>query len=944
MRHLSGHGGADTIELGDEDGQAVAVTAAQLIDTFQAAGKVVPMVFVSACHSGDSASGFALELHRRGVARVIAMSGSVSDRYASDLAAAFYEQLSRASSPRAGVALAAARRAVEDARQRDPASTARPEWATATLLLAGEDGAILDSDLDQVELCQLPVYAVGDAVPMLGMGELIGRRRELRAVMRAVRADTRFTAQFGEVAGVGLTGIGGIGKSSVAGRAMARLATDGWVVSATTGVWSLQHVCRQLSTDLQGSQQAWARELRTRLQDSEQDDRARLQLLRTALRDHRLVVVFDNFEDNLTDDATAFADAPTATIFRLVAEGCARGRILVTSRYPIPGCMDMLHEVSVDPLTPAETSRLFLRLQGLKHLGRDDVRLIRSLIGGHPRALELLDALLRHGISVTRLRPKLHALADREGIDTGEDRDLANAIDLTVRLAARDIVLDALVGALDDVERETLLQVAVSSLPVERDDLATMLHELASAPQIAHATNRLIGLSLLTRVDDGVWVHRWTAEALRPHQTVEEHRTRCRRAGQQRCSRIQAQARDISEGIEATQNFLDAQAFDDATAVARSVCNFLAQASTLDRASFARHVREILPTNQADYKFLADHEASALLALGDTNAAIERYVELVRDHEQLVAGEPDRADYQRDLSVSYSKLGDLQGALGNGAQALELFTRSLRIAERLAAAEPDRADYQSDLSVSYDRLGDLQGALGNGAEALELFTRSLQIRECLAAAEPASAEYQRDLSVSYEKLGDLQGALGNGAEALELFTRSLHIAERLVAAEPDRADYQSDLSVSYNRLGDLQRVLGNGAEALELFTRSLRIAERLAAAEPDRAGYQRDLSISYNRLAAIAEKAGEREAAREYLSADLEIARRLLELQPASADAAVDVAISLAQIAELEADGESRRAEAKAILQQLQAGNRLDAQSERLLVQLESPRPTEPRS
>jgi hypothetical protein len=38
---------------------------------------------------------------------------------------------------------------------------------------------------------------------------------------------------------------------------------------------------------------------------------------------------------------------------------------------------------------------------------------------------------------------------------------------------------------------------------------------------------------------------------------------------------------------------------------------------------------------------------------------------------------------------------------------------------RLAEAEPDRADYQRDLSISYERLGDLMVAVGNGAEAQE---------------------------------------------------------------------------------------------------------------------------------------------------------------------------------------------------------------------------------
>jgi Flp pilus assembly protein TadD len=74
----------------------------------------------------------------------------------------------------------------------------------------------------------------------------------------------------------------------------------------------------------------------------------------------------------------------------------------------------------------------------------------------------------------------------------------------------------------------------------------------------------------------------------------------------------------------------------------------------------------------------------------------------------------DRADFLRDLSVSYNKMGDLLRALGQGEQARASFQKSLDIAERLARQEPGRTDLQADLVVSLWRLGDrgsLQRAL-----------------------------------------------------------------------------------------------------------------------------------------------------------------------------------------------------------------------------------------
>ena len=99
-------------------------------------------------------------------------------------------------------------------------------------------------------------------------------------------------------------------------------------------------------------------------------------------------------------------------------------------------------------------------------------------------------------------------------------------------------------------------------------------------------------------------------------------------------------------------------------------------------------------------------------------------------------------------------MGDLFSALGQGDNARKAFQQALNIAQKLADAEPDRADYQRDLSVSHERMGDLFSALGQGDNARKAFQQALNIREKLADAEPDRADYQRDLSVSYNKMGE----------------------------------------------------------------------------------------------------------------------------------------------------------------------------------------------
>jgi tetratricopeptide (TPR) repeat protein len=109
------------------------------------------------------------------------------------------------------------------------------------------------------------------------------------------------------------------------------------------------------------------------------------------------------------------------------------------------------------------------------------------------------------------------------------------------------------------------------------------------------------------------------------------------------------------------------------------------------------------------------------------------------------------AYWQRDLSVSREKIGDVQQAQGDLAAALASYQAALAISERLAKADPGNAGWQRDLSVSHNKIGDVQQAQGDLAAALASYQAVLAISERLAKADPGNAEWQRDLAVSYRR-------------------------------------------------------------------------------------------------------------------------------------------------------------------------------------------------
>ena len=135
-------------------------------------------------------------------------------------------------------------------------------------------------------------------------------------------------------------------------------------------------------------------------------------------------------------------------------------------------------------------------------------------------------------------------------------------------------------------------------------------------------------------------------------------------------------------------------------------------------------------------------------------------------------------------------------AQGEGAAALTAYRASLAIRERLAQQDPNNAEWQRDLTVSHDRIGDMLAAQGEGAAALTAYRASLAIRERLAQQDPNNAEWQRDLSVSHDRIGDMLAAQGEGAAALTAYRASLAIRERLAQQDPNNAEWQTDVVVS----------------------------------------------------------------------------------------------------------------------------------------------------
>ncbi len=202
-----------------------------------------------------------------------------------------------------------------------------------------------------------------------------------------------------------------------------------------------------------------------------------------------------------------------------------------------------------------------------------------------------------------------------------------------------------------------------------------------------------------------------------------------------------------------------------------------------------------------------------------------------------------RSGNDRDLSVSYDRVGDVQVEQGDLAGALTSYRASLAIADRLAKADPGNAGRRRDLSVSYEKIGNVQVEQGDLAGALKSYRDDLEISARLAKSDPGNAGWQFDLGISNERIGIVQMAQGDPVGALSSYRDRFEIIDRLAQSDPSNAGWQRDLSVAYNKIGGVQTAQNDLADALASYRGGLTIIEPLAQSDPNNASWQRDLCV-----------------------------------------------------------------------------------------------------
>ncbi len=215
----------------------------------------------------------------------------------------------------------------------------------------------------------------------------------------------------------------------------------------------------------------------------------------------------------------------------------------------------------------------------------------------------------------------------------------------------------------------------------------------------------------------------------------------------------------LSRIEELAASFAEIEGRGTSTSVFQEMTRILTEQGVDEAIAYVGAQRSsILQTIRARAATAREHNRADLQPLLRTAAlhqAKGQATEARNLYTDIFAVEPDWPEALQAFFWFLTDQGDLARVRTTVADARRDYEEAHRMAQRLSMGDPGNTQWQRDLSVSYDRLGDVAVAQGNLDEAARAYRDSLAIGKQLAASDPGNTQWQRDLYVSYWGLADL---------------------------------------------------------------------------------------------------------------------------------------------------------------------------------------------
>lgn len=792
---LSGHGSFEQDPAGTmpprsvfyfegEDGRSAPVEAQEIAQAF--VGVPVRAVVLSACQSGKSSSedlhtGLTLSLLKAGVPHVVGMREPVLDIAGTRFARALCDALAR--QERLDVAVQQARADITQPLSaqgvwRDPVSDGRAEvslgqWCLPLLYSRAPAQVLIDWGFTP----KPPAISLFRYHELAGLHlptRFIGRRKELRELGQALAS--RETRQ------VLITGAGGQGKTSLAGRLAERLEHQGYRVVAYNGrlpnAWEdFRSLFESALYDFLGEDER--KLLEKALDNKSEGERARL-LLSTFMRKtaNQLVLLLDNLESVQDPKTTAPTDVSLSTWLEACRKmGKGAPLVLATSRWCLPGWERRYRKHH--PLARPSYGDFLRYHQELSCTARerDTLRQLYRAFGGNFKGLEFFEALGKTDADEQAFLTQLE--------DAKEELQLYMAI-------------EAVVGQLTDPERELLHRLCAYTAPVIVDGVETLALDFGA---ITPLLDRLAALSLVeVEVHSGLQLPRYQVYPIVAEWLAQQRgplpQDTLARAAHYQVHAFHELTRTLGQALTAHEALKGAGHEEEA---ARLALDYLLP-DFERRGMYRTLLKDWLPqlTEMTDPDLGAQaykYSANAHRLLGRYDSALKAASEALTLWQQI--------DDRLGQGIALVIIGQIHGARADYKHALEYLERALALAQEIR-------DPRSE-GVSLHNIGVIAYSVGNYDSAFDYYSRALTVFRELGDLEAEAA--------GLNSIGNVHRARGDYDAALKSCGHALLIQERLANQEA--------IGYTLNTIGEIHRLRGDYAAALRNLKQALAVRQTI---------------------------------------------------------------------------------------------------------------------